>query len=151
MSWPQQIAKPKIYGNFRKRGKPEKKKNSKFREQRPGMSEDHLKLIRKCPCCVCPTYPAGQVHHLKQTGANERAMGVRSTDRWGVPLCLIHHDLVERVGSRREVAWFEEFKLDPYELARSLWESTGDLGKMIKIIQAHKSQSSGSRSSTETP
>lgn len=44
----QQIYREKVYGNFRKRGKPEKKKNSKFREQRPGMSEDHLKLIRKC-------------------------------------------------------------------------------------------------------
>ena len=141
----QQIYRPKLLANFRKRSKPEKKKNSKFRENRPGMSEDHLKLIRKCPCCVCPTFPAGTCHHRK-FGTGERAMGVRSTDKWGVPLCLIHHDEVERQGTRREVAWFSQFGIDPHELARSLWESTGDLGKMIRIIQAHKSSSAASRS-----
>ena len=145
----QQIYRPKVLGNFRKRSKPEKRKNSKFRENRQGMSEEHLALLRKCPCAVCPRTPAGTVHHLKQ-GTGERAMGIRSTDRWGVPLCLVHHDEVERQGTRREVAWFAAFGIDPHELARSLWESTGDLGRMIRIIQAHKSSSSESRSQPET-
>lgn len=135
----QQIYRQKVYGNFRKRGKPEKRKNSKFRENRPGMSADHLKLIRKLPCCVPGCNVVGcDPHHLQDTGARERGMGLRSTDRWAIPLCRLHHDEVHSLGSRRERQWFEQFGMDPYEVAISLWTLRGDAAAMTRVIIANK-------------
>lgn len=134
---PQQIHHEHVYGNFRQRS-PRKRKNSDWRKQRPGMDEDHLQLIRKLPCTVCPIYPAGTAHHLKATGTNERGTGVRSTDRWAVPLCVEHHDEIERQGTRNELAWFKSHGIDALDLATALWINTGDLGQMIKVLMAHR-------------
>lgn len=77
-------------------------------------------------------------HHLK-AGTNERGAGMRSTDRWAVPLCRTHHDEIERAGSRNETAIFRSWGIDDaLQLASDLWKSTGDISKMIHIIYAHK-------------
>jgi hypothetical protein len=137
MTRPQQVPKAKVLGNFKARGlKKPKHKNSTWREDREGMDEKHLTLIRQLPCVHCLKVPAGEAHHLKCTG--ERGMAVRSTDRWTVPLCRIHHDEVERTGARKEVAWFAEIGIDPLELAQDLWSGTGDLPKMVRILTAHR-------------
>lgn len=134
---PQQLAKPKTYGNFKQRGlKKPRHQNSKWREGREGMDEGHLALIRQMPCTHCLKLPAGEAHHLKCTG--ERGMSVRSTDKWTVPLCRTHHDEIERAGAKREVAWFRELGIDPLELAGDLWNATGDLPRMVRVLTAHR-------------
>jgi hypothetical protein len=130
-----EIGKDRVLANFKSRSKPEKRQ-SKWRDKRPGMSVSHCELVRLCPCVVCLIVPAGTVHHLKDTG--ERGIGVRSTDRWGVPLCPLCHEQIESVGSRNETAHFlAVWKVDPHSLARSLWASTGDLAQMTRITIAH--------------
>lgn len=134
--WPQQLRKDHVYCNFKPPKRERLKKKPRAADKRPGMSEAHLALIRKMPCAVSLKLPA-EAHHLKGTG--ERGMGLRSTDRWAVPLSHDLHMDLERAGSRNEVRWFQERGIeDPHELAVALWNNTGDLGRMIKVLMAHR-------------
>lgn len=136
----QEIRKDRILGNFKKRGleRAREPKKESARERRDGMSERHLALIRVLPCCVCHKVAPSDPHHLK-TGTGERGMGLRSTDKWTVPLCRGDHDDVESVGSRNEIRWFQMHGVDdPLALAEALWSATGDLPTMLKIVQAHR-------------
>lgn len=133
-----EIYRPKILANF-KSPKAKKHKNSRWREDRLGMSEKHLAAIRKLPCTICLRVPAGTVHHLKsETG--ERGMSVRSTDQWGVPLCMIHHEEVERAGTRNEVNYFGQVNVDPHALAKALWKISPNLPMMTKVVAEHRLQ-----------
>jgi hypothetical protein len=134
-----EVFRERQYGNFRKPKALQKKTKSTWRQKRPGMSEEHLKAVRALPCCVCGKEPAGTVHHLKDTPERERGMSVRSSDKWGVPLCIHDHDAIERAGSRNEVAWFQrEAGFDPRELAMALWGATNEPRKMRQILLAYK-------------
>lgn len=137
--WPQELRKPVVLGNFRERGKGKKHKNSDRMDKRQGMSKKHAELIRKMPCCICLKMPGGDIHHLKITA--ERGVGMKARDKWGVPMCRLHHDEMENVGSAKEAAWFSDHGIeDPYALAISLWISTGELSKMIAILMAHRGE-----------
>lgn len=82
--------------------------------------------------------PAGQIHHLKQ-GTGERGIGVRSTDKWGVPLCMDHHEAVERAGAKREGEWFRERGIaNPLDLAAALWNVSGSIPRMVEVILSHR-------------
>lgn len=132
----------KKLANFRKSRTegPQKHENSKTYQDRPGMSEAHLALIRKMPCTVCPKMPGGEAHHLKDTPDKDRGMGVRSTDKWAVPLCHEHHiHGVERAGTKNEHAWFKERGIENVVvLASDLWKITGNLPQMVKVLMAHR-------------
>lgn len=134
---PQQIAKPKVYGNFKARGlaKP-KHKNSRWREDREGMDEQHLACIRQLPCVTCLKVPCGQAHHLKCTG--QRGMAVRSTDEHTLPHCHNDHMDIENRGAKQEVAYYRSINIDPLALAKDLWNATGDIAKMTRIVIAHR-------------
>lgn len=132
------LGKTPPLGSMLKKGGPRaKQQNSDWREDRDGMSDQHLALVRKLPCCVCRRAPAGEVHHLKTTG--ERGLSVRTCDKWGVPLCRADHDAVENVGARNELRWFKERGIeDVVWLASALWRATGNLPAMVKIVLTHR-------------
>lgn len=103
---------------------------------REGVSAKHCDYIRQCPCAACLVEPAGTVHHLKSGAAKvERGMGLRATDRWGVPLCPRHHAEIEVAGSRNERRVFFEWGVDPHILAMRLWDASGDLEAMTRIVR----------------
>lgn len=138
MDWPRELRKEHVFCNFKPARKERLKKKPRAADKRPGMSEAHLALIRKMPCCVTLKVPAGEAHHLK-AGTGERGMGLRSTDRWALPLSHDKHMELERIGSRNEVRWFQEHGIeDPIELAAALWANTGDLPRMIAVLMAHR-------------
>jgi len=110
--------------------------NSERYKDRPGMSESHLQLIRKMPCAICLRTPGGECHHLKS--APGRGMGIRTEDKWGVPLCRTDHDIVERAGTKNEISLFKDAGIDCHLLANDLWAATGNLPQMIKILMAHR-------------
>lgn len=117
------------------------KKKVSAQERREGNSSAHLALIRKMPCCTClMVHERNDPHHLKSELAGaERGVGMKATDKWTVPLCRRCHDEVESIGSRKEVGFFEWYGIsDVHELAHALWKETGDLGRMIKILMAHR-------------
>ena len=132
-----EIYKEKVYGDFRVRRSKQAPKPSAISE-RAGNSEAHLNLIRMMPCCLClETRPKAVIdpHHLQSgEAARERGVGMRATDKWAIPLCRIHHDMLHRLGSRKERGFFYDGGIDPYDLAVALWVSTGDLERMCNIL-----------------
>lgn len=133
----------KRWCNFRKKGMKAPKGKSAA-DKRPGMSAKHLEAIRKLPCLITGRMPAGEAHHLKGTG--ERGIGLRSTDKWAVPLCHAVHMELEGVGSRNELAWFQgqggiagRVSIeDPHALADALWHASPDIARMTRIVIEHR-------------
>lgn len=132
----------KVLGNFKptkaQRIKEKTAKPARKRAARPGNSEEHLAAIRKLPCCVTLRTPAGDPHHLKN-GTGERGAGMKSSDRWAVPLCRAAHEDLERVGARNEPRWFKDHGIEnPLDLAAALWAASPNIEAMTKIVLAHR-------------
>lgn len=136
-----QIERPRVLANFKpSRSVREKARRTKpsAAEKRDGNCEKHLAALRKCPCVATLRMPAGEVHHLKQ-GTGERGAGMRSTDRWGIPLSRTAHEEVERAGSRNEPAMLAKWGIDDaLQLASDLWRASPDVPTMTRIIYAHR-------------
>jgi hypothetical protein len=79
----------------------------------------HLIFVAAQPCLVCQRSPC-DAHHLKF--AQPRALGRKVSDEFTVPLCRDHHQQLHRHGN--EIAWWANVKLEPLEVAKSLWEAT---------------------------
>ena len=62
----------------------------------------HLKFVASQPCLVCGRQPSDP-HHLRF--AQPRAIGLKVSDEFTVPLCRGHHRQVHQTGN--EVAWWE--------------------------------------------
>jgi hypothetical protein len=90
-----------------------------FGEPRRLRNKAHLKFVASQPCLVCGRSPA-DAHHLRFT--QPRAMGLKVSDEFTVPLCRIHHRDVHSHGD--EVAWWERRAIDPLVTSRVLWVST---------------------------
>jgi hypothetical protein len=61
----------------------------------------HLAFVAKEPCLVCGRKLA-QAHHIRF--AQPRALGLKVSDEFTVPLCNGHHDSLHRTGDER--AWW---------------------------------------------
>jgi DNA recombination protein Rad52 len=79
----------------------------------------HLKFVASQPCLVCGRQPSDP-HHLRF--AQPRAIGLKVSDEFTVPLCRGHHRQVHQAGN--EAGWWEDLQIDALEIARGLWEQT---------------------------
>ncbi len=79
----------------------------------------HLRFVASQPCLICGRQPCDP-HHLRF--AQPRAIGLKVSDEFTVPLCRGHHRQLHQAGN--EVAWWENLKIKPLEIARGLWEQT---------------------------
>ena len=79
----------------------------------------HLKFVASQACLICGRRPSDP-HHLRFT--QPRAMGLKVSDEFTVPLCRGHHRQLHQAGN--EVAWWTNQKLNALEIARALWEQT---------------------------
>jgi Rad52/22 family double-strand break repair protein len=79
----------------------------------------HLKFVASQPCLVCGRQPSDP-HHLRFT--QPRAIGLKVSDEFTVPLCRGHHRQLHQAGN--EVAWWETLKINALETAKHLWEQT---------------------------
>ena len=79
----------------------------------------HLKFVASQPCLICGRQPSDP-HHLRF--AQPRAIGLKVSDEFTVPLCRGHHRQLHQAGN--EVAWWGNFKIKPLEIAKGLWEQT---------------------------
>jgi hypothetical protein len=77
----------------------------------------HLKFVASQPCLVCGRQPSDP-HHLRF--AQPRAIGLKVSDEFTVPLCRTHHRQLHQIGDER--AWWQDLQIDALEIARSLWE-----------------------------
>jgi hypothetical protein len=94
-----------------------------FGEPRRLRDKAHLKFVASQPCLICGRSPA-DAHHLRFT--QPRAMGLKVSDEFTVPLCRAHHRDVHSFGD--EVAWWERRAIDPLATSRVLWVSTRRIG-----------------------
>jgi DNA recombination protein Rad52 len=98
---------------------PAKIDKSQFAIAEPKRPRDkaHLKFVASQPCLVCGRQPSDP-HHLRF--AQPRAIGLKVSDEFTVPLCRGHHRQVQQTGD--EKAWWENLQINPLEIARGLWE-----------------------------
>jgi len=80
---------------------------------------EHLRYVRSEPCLVCGRQPSDP-HHLRF--AQPRALGLKVSDEFTVPLCRGHHRQLHQAGD--EVAWWENLKINALPVAKELWEQT---------------------------
>jgi hypothetical protein len=81
--------------------------------------KSHLRFIASQPCIVCGRHPSDP-HHLRF--AQLRALGVKVSDEFTVPLCRGHHRQLHQAGN--ETAWWDNLKIDALHIARQFWEQT---------------------------
>jgi hypothetical protein len=79
----------------------------------------HLKFVASQPCLVCGRQPSDP-HHLRF--AQPRAIGLKVSDEFTVPLCRGHHRQLHQTGDER--AWWDSHRVNALEIARGLWEKT---------------------------
>lgn len=79
----------------------------------------HLRFVASQPCLVCGRLPSDP-HHLRF--AQPRALGLKVSDEFTVPLCRGHHRQLHQAGN--EVAWWEDLDINVLGIARGLWEQT---------------------------
>lgn len=89
--------------------------------------KSHLRFVASQPCLVCGRQPSDP-HHLRF--AQPRALGVKVSDEFTVPLCRGHHRALHQTGN--EAAWWEGLKIDALCLARQLWEQTHPDGGQVQ-------------------
>src|SRR3974390_2820508 len=79
----------------------------------------HLKFVASQSCLVCGRQPSDP-HHLRFT--QPRAIGLKVSDEFTVPLCRGHHRELHQAGN--EPAWWEKLSIKPLDGAKGLWEQT---------------------------
>ena len=82
----------------------------------------HLAFVASQPCLICGRRPA-QAHHLRF--AQPRAMAMKVSDEFTVPVCNTHHDQLHRTGDERAF-WARQGFRDPLKYAARLWEASRD-------------------------
>jgi hypothetical protein len=103
--------------------------------------KEHRKFVSLQPCVVCGRSPA-DAHHLRF--AQPRALGMKVSDEFTVPVCRAHHRELHRIGDERK--WWGNLKIEPLAIALSLWQRRGamrahrtspraqTIGKQITIV-----------------
>jgi DNA recombination protein Rad52 len=82
--------------------------------------KEHLRFVAAQPCLLCGTTPS-DAHHVRY--AQPRAMSRKVSDEFTVPLCRAHHNELHQEGN--EAAWWHDMGIDPLEIAKRLWEESG--------------------------
>jgi len=91
-------------------------------EPRRIRNREHVRFVAQQPCLVCARTPSDP-HHLRFT--QSRALGLKVSDEFTVPLCRGHHREVHRCGD--ETAWWQKVGINPATAARTLWVETHPL------------------------
>ena len=79
----------------------------------------HRQFVSAQPCLVCGRQPS-DAHHLRFT--QPRALGLKVSDEFTVPLCRMHHREVHR--TVKEAQWWKRLRIDPLITAETLWLKT---------------------------
>ena len=85
------------------------------------LASEQSRIIRRRK--PVPSWQASDPHHLRF--AQPRALGLKVSDEFTVPLCRGHHRQLHQAGN--EVAWWENLKINALEIAKGLWEESHKL------------------------
>ena len=143
-----EIYRERIFGNFRQTPSALRKSKKPSRQmRREGNDPKHLAFVRKLFCVLCGARVNVQAHHLK-LGTGERGIGMKSTDRWAIPLCSAPgrrldrcHAMIEDVASvYEEQVCIQHGLPDPKHLALDIFANTGNLKYCARTILRHRSK-----------
>jgi Rad52/22 family double-strand break repair protein len=95
------------------------KSQLKFGAAKRHRDKAHLRFVASQPCLLCQRIPADP-HHLRF--AQSRALGMKVSDEFTVPLCRDHHRQLHHSGN--ENAWWHDMGIEPIEIAKTLWDET---------------------------
>jgi Rad52/22 family double-strand break repair protein len=112
-------------------------------EHKRRRDKSHLRFVASQPCLVCGRHPSDP-HHLGF--AQPRALGVKVSDEFTVPLCRGHHRQLHQTGN--EVAWWHGFKIEALQVARRLWEQTHPDELQIETGTTEKSDSNQAKANS---
>ena len=90
----------------------------KFGAAKRHRDKDHLRFVAAQPCLLCDRAPSDP-HHLRF--AQPRALGMKVSDEFTVPLCREHHRQLHHSGN--ESAWWHDMGIEPLEIAKTLWQT----------------------------
>ena len=79
----------------------------------------HLRFVASQPCLLCGRQPSDP-HHLRFS--QPRAIGLKVSDEFTVPLCRGHHRQLHQAGD--EAAWWESLDINALEIANGLWQES---------------------------
>jgi hypothetical protein len=125
-----QVRHPRVFTSF----KPAKAASKKEREQ-DALREAHLAAVRRLWCVITCDRRLVEAHSLRSGPAK-----AEHGPEWVLPVSRLTHNHIEGLGSRNELAFFEERGFDPYALAAALWAVTPDVERMGKILEAHQDE-----------
>lgn len=108
--------------------------------------KDHLQFVRQQPCLICGRQPSDP-HHLRF--AQPRAIGLKVSDEFTVPLCRGHHRQLHQAGN--EVAWWEDIEVNALEIAKGLWEESHGRSTAIVDARTPVANDSGSAGTANRP
>jgi hypothetical protein len=91
----------------------------------------HLKFVASQPCLICGRQPSDP-HHLRF--AQPRAMGLKVSDEFTVPLCRGHHRQLHQVGN--EEAWWVQRNINALTIAKDLWGQTRPRDKTNPTVKS---------------
>jgi hypothetical protein len=77
----------------------------------------HCKFVAAQPCIVCGRTPT-EAHHIRF--AQPRALGLKVSDEYTVPVCRLHHRDLHNYGD--EASWWAGVSIDPLPIALDLWQ-----------------------------
>jgi DNA recombination protein Rad52 len=109
-------AQPKENSNEQAQSDGQRQGALAFPKERRIRNSEHLKFVARQPCLICGRRPS-HPHHVRF--AQRRALGMKVSDEFTVPLCSVHHDALHRVGDER--TWWARRAIDPLEVAGKLW------------------------------
>ena len=98
-----------------------------------------LRFVASQPCLICGRQPSDP-HHLRF--AQPRALGLKVSDEFTVPLCRGHHRQLHQAGN--EIAWWHDLDINALKIAKGLWEESH--ARSPPIIDAKISQADGGNS-----
>jgi Rad52/22 family double-strand break repair protein len=114
---------------------------------RRARDRNHLRFVAEQPCLKCARLPS-DAHHL--TFAQPRAMGMKVSDEFVVPLCRLHHREVHH--ARNERAWWNALKIDPLQIANKLWRQSHNYPGSAELDRADANgDHEADRSSNQAP
>ena len=93
----------------------------------------HLKFVASQPCLICGRQPSDP-HHLRF--AQPRALGLKVSDEFTVPLCRGHHRQLHQAGN--EEGWWNTFKVNALEIATGLWEKNHPSSMVGELVSDTK-------------
>src|SRR5207342_1288465 len=104
-----------------------------FAEPKRLRDKAHLRFVASQPCLVCGRQPSDP-HHLRS--AQPRAIGLKVSDEFTVPLCRGYHRQLHQAGN--EETWWEDLQINALEIARGLWEQTRSASAAKPIVNAER-------------